>query len=237
MSVVIGVTGYREHADWGTWHGVPAVLVPAAYVDVLVRVGGTPVVIPPRSPLALDEAERLISALDGLLVTGGVDVDPARYARDRHPMVQESRADRDETELMLVGLARERDLPVLGVCRGMQVMAVEAGGALFQHIPDHLGHEEHAPGDGVYGSHPVSTVRGSRVAAILGERVDSVPSYHHQAVVSCPGYQVTATAPDGTAEAMEAPDARFRLGVQWHPETGTDDRLFSALVAAASQPR
>jgi putative glutamine amidotransferase len=137
-------------------------------------------------------------------------------------------------ELALATAAAELDLPLLGVCRGMQVMAVAAGGDLEQHLPDRVGHQEHSPHEGVYGTHPVSTVAGTHVNSLLGDST-VVPSYHHQAVLTHPGFVPAAWAADGTLEAMEDPNAGFRLAVQWHPEEGDDPRLFTALVKAASR--
>jgi putative glutamine amidotransferase len=178
-------------------------------------------------------AGEVISRLDGLMLAGGVDVEPRRYAAQPHPSVQEARPDRDAFELALAEVSQQRDTPVLGVCRGMQVMAVAAGGTLQQHLPDLVGHDEHSPAPGVYGTHSVRTVEGTAVSALLGPEV-AIPSYHHQSVSSHPGYVPAAWAPDGTLEAMEHPASRFRLAVQWHPEAGQDDRLFSGFVHACA---
>jgi putative glutamine amidotransferase len=230
---LIGITSYREPASYGSWTDVPAVLVPAAYVDKVVAAGGDPLVIPPRQGITEQEAQRLLDRLDGLVLAGGVDVEPDRYGAERHPSVQLSRPDRDDTELVLARLARERDVPVLGICRGMQVMAVAAGGSLVQHLPDLLGHPEHAPAPATYGGHPVDVEPDSRLAQIVGERLDTVPTYHHQGVADAPGFTMTARADDGTPEAMEDRSRYFCVGVQWHPEVDTDLRIFEALVAAA----
>lgn len=233
---LIGITCYRETAAWSVWH-VPSVLAPAAYVDKVADAGGVGVLLPPRAGWPDADAERLLDCLDGLLLTGGVDVAPVRYDAEPHPSVQASRADRDDLELQLARLARERDLPTLGICRGMQVMAVAASGRLEQHLPDRFGNHEHAPSPGEYGDHPVEIEPGTRIQALLGDRLDSVPTYHHQAVTSCPGLVVSAYAPDGTPEALEDPGASFYLGVQWHPEVATDGRLFAGLVEAARRAR
>jgi putative glutamine amidotransferase len=135
-------------------------------------------------------------------------------------------------ELALARVAGDAGVPLLGICRGMQVMAVAAGGELEQHLPDRVGHDEHSPAPGRYGEHGVRLAAGSRIGEVLGPRVD-VPTYHHQGVLSHPGYQASGWADDGVLEAIEAPEARFRLGVQWHPEVGADARLFAALVEAA----
>lgn len=230
---VIGITSYVEEASWGAWSQVPATLLPHRYVHQLERAGAIVVVLPPRFDADDEVAAAMAARLDGLVIAGGVDVAPELYADERHPTVQASRADRDATEVALARVTAHLDLPVLGICRGMQVMAVAAGGLLEQHVPDRVGHDDHSPGPSVYGTHVVDTVAGTRVADLLGERLE-VPSYHHQSVLAHPGYLPSAWAPDGTLEAMEAPDARFRLAVQWHPEVGTDPRLFDALVAAAT---
>ena len=229
---VIGITGYLEPASWGAWSEVPGALVPHAYVAHVERAGGLAVVIPPRPDADDGYAAELLARLDGVVLAGGVDVDPEHYADERHATIQASRADRDATELALARATDDLDLPVLGICRGMQVMAVAAGGRLEQHVPDRVGHDDHSPAPATYGHHPVRTVAGTRIAAILGPSVD-VPSYHHQSVLTHPGYVASAWADDGTLEAMEDPAAPFRLAVQWHPEVGTDPRLFDALVAAA----
>jgi putative glutamine amidotransferase len=181
-------------------------------------------------------AGEVVSRLDGLMLAGGVDVEPQRYGALPHPSVQQARPDRDAFELALAQVTRELDTPVLGVCRGMQVMAVAAGGMLEQHLPDLVGHEEHSPAPGVYGSHLVRTVKGTKMSALLGQQV-VIPSYHHQSVSSHPGYVPAAWAPDGTLEAMERPASRFQLAVQWHPEAGQDDRLFEAFVKACARAR
>ena len=231
---LIGITCYVEPASRGDWKDVPSVVLPHDYVRQVKEAGGTPVVIPPWSDADAEAAEEIVARIDGLVIAGGADVDPSQYAAGRHPHVQESRPDRDAMEIALATAAAEADLPLLGICRGMQVMAVAAGGVLEQHVPDRVGHVDHSPAIAVYGQHPVTTVPGTRLAALLGEATD-VPSYHHQSVLTHPGYEPSAWAADGTLEAMEDPAARFRLGVQWHPEVGDDPRLFEALVAAARE--
>lgn len=231
---VIGITCYVEEAVRGVWASMPHALLPYNYVRKIERAGGIAVLIPPRVDADVQMAGAVVSRLDGLMLAGGVDVEPARYAAKPHPSVQQARPDRDAFELALAQVTRELDLPVLGVCRGMQVMAVAAGGTLEQHLPDLVGHDEHSPAPGVYGTHTVRTVEGTRVSALLGQQI-AVPSYHHQSVSSYPGYIPAAWAPDGTLEAMEHPAARFRLAVQWHPEAGQDDRLFDAFVQACTR--
>lgn len=230
---VIGITSYVEPASWAMWRDVPAALVPHAYVRQVAGAGGLPLVVPPLPDDATsDDVRAVLDRLDGLIIAGGVDVEPSRYGAERHPSVQASRPDRDGSELGLAAVSAESDLPVLGVCRGMQVMAVAAGGDLVQHLPDVVGTDVHSPAPGVYGQHEVRIDPGSRLGGLLGERVD-VATYHHQGVGTHPGLAATAWADDGLLEAFEDPEATFRIGVQWHPEMGEDPRLFEALVSAA----
>jgi putative glutamine amidotransferase len=233
---IIGITCYVEEAVRGVWESMPHALLPYNYVAKVERAGGIAVLIPPRADADAEMARAVVSRLDGLMLAGGVDVEPRRYASQPHPSVQEARPDRDAFELALAAVTREWDTPVLGICRGMQVMAVAAGGTLEQHLPDVVGHDEHSPAPGVYGSHTVRTVEGTKLSGLLGPQVD-IPSYHHQSVSSHPGYAPAAWAPDGTLEAMEHTASRFRLAVQWHPEAGQDARLFDGFVHACAGPR
>ena len=233
---VIGITAYVERASWGRWVDVPGALVPHRYVRQVEEAGGIAIVIPPRPDFDDGTALEIVERLDGVILAGGVDVAHPLYAHERPDSVNATSPDRESTELAIARATAETDLPVLGICRGMQVMAVAAGGLLEQHLPDRVGHHDHSPAPATYGSHPVRTVAGTRLAGILGEEAD-VPSYHHQSVLTHPGYAASAWADDGTLEAMEDPDAFFRLAVQWHPEVGTDPRLFRALVEAAVSRR
>lgn len=230
---IIGITCYVEEAVRGVWESMPHALLPHSYVAKVERAGGIAVLIPPRADADSQMALAVVSRLDGLILAGGADVEPQRYAAVPHPKAQDARPDRDAFELALAAVTQDRDIPVLGICRGMQVMAVASGGKLEQHVPDRVGHDEHAPAPGVYGSHDVRTVKGTRVATILGQRV-VIPSYHHQSVSSHPGYVPAAWAQDGTLEAMEQAGSRFRVAVQWHPEAGQDTALFEALVQAGA---
>jgi len=233
---IIGITCYVEQAVRGVWESMSHALLPYNYVTKVERAGGIALLIPPRVDADAQMARAVVARLDGLMLAGGVDVEPQRYRAQPHPSVQEARPDRDALELALAEVSVEGDTPVLGVCRGMQVMAVAAGGTLEQHLPDLVGHDEHSPAPGVYGSHVVRTVEGTTMSALLGQQV-VIPSYHHQSVSAHPGYVPAAWAPDGTLEAMERPAARFRLAVQWHPEAGPDDRLFDAFVRACALAR
>ena len=230
---IVGITCYVEEAVRGVWESMPHALLPYNYVAKVERAGGIAVLIPPRADADAEMARAVVWRLDGLVLAGGVDVEPQRYGAQAHPTVQEARPDRDAFELALAAVTREWDIPVLGICRGMQVMAVAAGGTLEQHLPDRVGHDEHSPAPGIYGSHSVRTVDGTKVSGLLGQQV-VIPSYHHQSVSSHPGYVPAAWAQDGTLEAMEHTASQFRLAVQWHPEAGQDGRLFDAFIQACA---
>jgi len=234
---VIGVTAYVEPVSRGTWTDQHSALLPYDYVAAIERAGAIAVLLPPRTDADDALVRELLSRLDAVIISGGVDVEPSRYAALRHPSVQDPRPDRDEFELAVARVTVELGMPLLGICRGMQVMAVAAGGSLEQHLPDRVGHTSHSPTLGVYASHHVSVVEGTHLADVLGTDELDVPTYHHQAVVEHPGYVVSAVHEDGTVEAMEDPSVPFRLAVQWHPEAGTDGRLFDALVTAAGDHR
>ncbi len=229
---LVGLTTYREEAAWGVWRHRADVLH-AEYADAIVAAGGVPVLLPPASGSDVS-ARSVVARLDALVVSGGADVDPARYGEEPHERTAGWREDRDAWETALLAAAAEADLPVLGVCRGMQLMAVAAGGSLDQHTPDVVGHDEHSPGGDQFGRLTVRTLQGSRLAAAEGDAV-RVECHHHQSVRSFPGYVATAWAPDETVEAMETTGDRFCVGVQWHPEMSHDQALFSALVAAAAE--
>ena len=227
---VIGLTTYREQAAWGVWQQRADVL-PAQYAEAVEATGGVPLLLP---PLALEgAADSVVARLDGLVISGGADVDPARYGEEAHRRTAGWRPDRDAWESALLDAAEAVGLPVLGVCRGMQVMAVHAGGLLDQHTPDLVGHEQHSPGGDEFGLIEVTTVPATRVAGLLGDAV-TVNCHHHQSVRSHPGYVPGAHAADGTLEAMELPGERFCVAVQWHPETAADAGLLAGLVRAAA---
>jgi putative glutamine amidotransferase len=231
---VIGLTTYRERAQWGVWD-TSADVLHTQYADAVLAAGGIPVLLPPAS--ASDQvAQEVVGRLDGLVVTGGADVSPLRYGQEPNPHTVSWREDRDAWEVALLRAADRTGLPTLGVCRGMQLMAVAAGGTLHQHTPDLVGHEEHNPGDDTFGATQVSTAEGSMLQGLVGSSV-KVGCHHHQTVESHPGFTATAWADDGSLEAMERPGDRFCLAVQWHPEVGEDARLFEALVTAAADHR
>ncbi|HEY5822369.1 MAG TPA: gamma-glutamyl-gamma-aminobutyrate hydrolase family protein [Propionibacteriaceae bacterium] len=225
---LIGLTTYREVASWGVWEQ-PADLLPAVYARCVEAAGGIAVLLPPQ----YDVADGLVARLDGLVVSGGADVDPARYGDQPHPLTGGLRPDRDGWELALLAAAEQAELPTLGICRGMQLMAVHGGGALQQHVPDVVGHDEHSPGGDAFGWIAIDTVAESRVRRMVGDHVQ-VSCHHHQSVVSHPGFVASARAADGTVEAIENPDRPFWLAVQWHPENGDDYALFRGLIEAAT---
>jgi putative glutamine amidotransferase len=226
---VVGISTYREPASWGSWQQVPADLLPAGYVDAVRAGGGIPVLLPPDPDP--DRALAAAQRLDALVIAGGPDVDPAGYRQPAGPHTTAWQADRDAAEMALLDAAAARSMPTLGICRGMQVMSVQAKGTLLQHVPDVVGHQGHSPGPGEYGPVRVRTVPGTRLADLLGPAV-TVPCHHHQAVAGHPGMIAAAHAEDGLLEAIEDPDRPFWVGVQWHPEAGADMRLFTGLVAA-----
>lgn len=230
MAPVIGITSYVEQARWGVWD-VPAAVLPFRYVERVEAAGGRAVVLPPT---ATSGDDAVLDRLDGVVLAGGSDLDPQLYGEEPHPETTGLRPERDAAELPLLRSALDRDLPVLGVCRGMQLMSVLAGGSLVQHLPEVVGHERHRPAPGVYGLHDVRLEPGSRAHSILGDTV-TVPSYHHQGLASAGSLSVTGWADDDTPEVVEDPERRFALGVLWHPEADDDPRLFQALVAAAKE--
>lgn len=231
---VIGLSVYREDARWGVW-SERADLLPASYARAVEAAGGVPVLLPPVEPYG-DAAVGVLERLDGLIISGGADVDPARYGADPHATTGAPRVDRDAWELALLDAAGTIGMPVLGICRGMQVMAVHAGGALEQHVPDVVDHEDHSPGGDAYGRTPVRVAAGSRLATLV-EAPPPVACHHHQSVRSHPGFTAVGWAADGLLEAIEDPAHLFRLAVQWHPEVDADRGLFAGLVAAAGEWR
>jgi putative glutamine amidotransferase len=224
---MIGITSYVLPATYGVWQDLPTALVPQDYVAAVREAGGRAVILPPD-----DQDADVLDRLDGLVLAGGPDLDPKRYGAEPEPLTQ-THPERDDGEFVLVRRALELNIPILGVCRGMQVLAVAAGGRLHQHLPDLLGHEKHRPALGVYGQQEARFEPGSRIASLMGDDV-SIHCYHHQGVADPGTLTVTGRAEDGLPEALEDPAHRFVLGVQWHPEVVRDRRLFGALVAASS---
>lgn len=228
---VIGISAYSQQARWGSWD-LPAVLLPRRYTDMVAAGGGQPVLLPPQPGVA-----SLLARLDGLVLSGGGDIDPARYRADRDPATDPANPDRDDAEIELARRAIAAGLPLLAICRGLQVVNVALGGTLHQHLPALVGHDGHSPEQHGYGSHKVSVAAGSQLAGILGRTEAAVPTHHHQSVGRLgDGLIATAWTDDGTIEAAElAEPAAFMIAVQWHPEAGDDLSLFTALTAAAAR--
>lgn len=219
---------------------LPAVLLPADYLAAIQRAGGVALMIAPDGALREDPDE-LLDHLDGLILAGGSDIDPGSYGAQAHPQTRGTVPERDHTELALLRAAVERDMPVLGICRGMQILNIARGGTLAQHVPESVGHEEHRrnPGSFENSEHDVRLEPGSLAARAAGEEGHRIKSHHHQAVDAIgEGLLVTGRcALDGLAEAIELPGKSFVLGVQWHPEVGGSSRLVAALVEQAREHR
>ena len=225
--MLVGITTYAERARWGAWE-MPAVLLPAGYVEMVQAAGALAVLLPPDRAEAAAEA---VARVDAVIVAGGPDVDPAAYGEPRDARTGPPAAERDAWEAAVLSAALEQGTPLLGVCRGMQLLNVVLGGTLVQHLDGHTG----TPGR--FGEHRVTPVGGTLLAGLLPEP-HTVPTYHHQAVARLgEGLTVSAHADDGTVEAVEtgSADGRFVLGIQWHPEAGTDRRLVHGLLTAARE--
>lgn len=237
---VIGLTTYLQQAQTGVWD-VRASFLPAIYFEGVGMAGGISTLLPPQ-PVDDSVAERILSGLDGLVITGGRDVDPATYGAQRHPATDEAGADsqaRDAFEFALLRAALRRGVPVLGICRGAQVVNVALGGTLHQHLPDVVGHTRHQQGNAVFTTSSIATAPGTKVAALVGPDTEA-QCYHHQAIDRLgDGLMVSASDTDGVIEAVEMDPSQYPdhwvVAVQWHPEERLDDlRLFAGLVSAAS---
>jgi gamma-glutamyl-gamma-aminobutyrate hydrolase PuuD len=226
---VIGLSTYAETARMLVWEREFAMLH-ASYVAAVRRAGGIAVLLPPQD----DGADEVLSRVDGLVLTGGADVDPRRYGQQPDERTSRPRTLRDEWESALAAAALDRDLPLLAVCRGLQVLNVVLGGTLHQHLPDRTAHDGHQPAPGSFGAVDVNLEPGTRTAALLGSRT-RVSCHHHQALADvAQALRVTGRADDGTVEAAEIPGKLFAVGVQWHPEEDSEDtRLFAGLVTEA----
>jgi putative glutamine amidotransferase len=236
---VIGVTTYLEQAQTGIWD-VRASFLPELYISAVTEAGGIALLLPPQ-PVDDAVARATLARLDGLIVSGGADVDPRRYGQEPHPLTGAPRVDRDDWEDALLRTAIETGLPFLGICRGVQMLNVALGGTLVQHLPDVVGHDGYQPGAAVFGRAPVDIDPGSVLGRTLGELSGplEVELYHHQSLDAvADGLIVTARSAEGVIEAVELADAPFGVGVQWHPEQdAADRRLFAGLVDAARRHR
>ncbi|WP_055699175.1 gamma-glutamyl-gamma-aminobutyrate hydrolase family protein [Streptomyces silaceus] len=223
---LIGVSTYLESkVSWGVWE-LPAALLPAGYPRLVQAAGGLASMLPPDDPAY---AAAVVARLDAVVVAGGPDVEPVRYGAEREERTGPPARERDAWELALIEAALASGTPLLGICRGMQLLNVALGGTLVQHLD---GHTERV---GAFGTHPVKPVPGTLYASIVPDASTDVPTYHHQAVDRLGrDLVVSAHAEDGTVEAVELPGPGWVLGVQWHPEMGKDTRVMAALVRAAS---
>jgi gamma-glutamyl-gamma-aminobutyrate hydrolase PuuD len=229
---VVGITTYVVEARFGAWE-TDSALVPADYVRAIERAGGRPLLVPPST----DGIEETLDALDGLVFSGGSDIDPELYDDQPHPETKDVARGRDDAELALLRAALDRDMPVLAICRGSQLLNVVQGGDLVQHLPEAVGHDGHKETSGTFSDHAVAIEEGTLLHQLVGKH-SPVKSHHHQGFGRVGhGLRVSAHAEDGSPEAVEAPDRRFALGVLWHPEAGEDARLFEALVAEAAEYR
>ena len=232
MRPIVGITSYAEDARWGVWEA-PAALIPLAYVQAVEAAGGRALIVPPSG----EAVEETLDALDGLLLSGGADVDPETYGAEAHPETNGVHPERDRAELALLEAALARDMPVLAVCRGSQVLNVALGGDLVQHLPEVVGHKGHKQTPGVFADHVVKVLPDTKLSEVIGEDAP-VKSHHHQCYGRLgDGLREAARADDGTVEAIEDPARRFTLGVLWHPEEGEDAALFRALVEEAARYR
>src|SRR5882757_7954558 len=236
---VIGMCTAWERARWGIWDDAAA-LLPRNYIDAAHRAGGVVILLPPDPALA-DRPDDALDLIDGLLLAGGSDIDPAVYGAEPHDETVDTVPERDRFEIALVRGALARDLPVLGICRGMQLMNIARGGTLRQHLPEEVGHEDHRRTPGTFdgADHEVRLAEGSLAARCAGELLHGTKSHHHQGVGRIgDGLEVTGWAVmDDLPEALELPDRRYALGVQWHPEADEGSRLIASLVEAAAAYR
>ncbi len=232
---VIGICAAPERASWGVWEQ-QAVLLASSYVEAVQRAGGLVLMLPPDERLSGDPDE-VLELVDGLMLAGGADIDPAAYEQDAHPETADMVRERDAFEIALARAAIERDLPVLGICRGMQLINVARGGTLEQHLPDRLGHQEHRRVLGSFegAEHDVILAEGSLAARAAGEAAHSTKSHHHQGVERLgEGFIVSGvSALDDLPEAIELGEKRFVLGVQWHPEADPSSTVIASFVDAA----
>jgi putative glutamine amidotransferase len=234
MKPVIGLTSYRQRGQTGVWDTEMAML-PAFYLEGVTRAGGIAVILPPQE-IGSEDARNLLAGLDGLVVTGGRDVEASRYGHVSHELAERPDRLRDLLEDELISAAIQMKLPFLGICRGAQMLNVNRGGTLIQHLPDLVGDNRYLPGGGNFAHMQMSVREGSKLSSIVGEQVDKAALYHHQAIDEPgEGLQVVAYSPDGIVQAVEVEDHPFGLAVQWHPEQTLDDlRLFEALIHAAN---
>jgi putative glutamine amidotransferase len=230
---IIGICAAVERVRWGPWNDF-VVMTPRSYVGAVQAAGGLALLLPPDDATA-EQPDELLDRLDGLMLAGGTDVDPASYGARPHPEVGSTVPERDRFELALAHRALEREMPLLAICRGMQMLNVACGGTLVQHVPDVVGHEEHRHTPGQFADHDVELESESLAARAVGSERSAVKSHHHQGIEEL-GESLVASGwadGDGLVEAIEDPGRRFVLGVLWHPEEDESSRLIAALVEEA----
>jgi putative glutamine amidotransferase len=234
----IGICAAVERVSWGVWDGYEVTLAPRSYVTAVQRAGGIAWVLPPDE-VAVEEPDLILDRVDGLILAGGADIDPASYGAETHAETRGTWPERDRFELALARRALQRDMPLLGICRGMQLLNVALGGTLDQHLPDSGGDEVHRSGTGTFGEHHVRLEPDSLARSAAGMDGFVVWSHHHQGVERVgEGLRVSGwSVEDNLVEAIELPGKRFALGVAWHPEEDPDSHVIAALVEAArTQP-
>jgi putative glutamine amidotransferase len=234
---IVGICAALERARWGVWDRT-AVLLPHNYIAALQSAGAVPLMLPP-DPAVTADPDLVLDLIDGLVLAGGADVDPSFYGAERTPEMTYTVPERDEFEIALARRAIERNVPLLGICRGMQVLNVACGGTLIQHLPHHLGHGEHlrVPGSFEGAGHPVHLEPGSLAAQAAGEEHHETLSHHHQGIDRLGDELVVSgwADVDELPEAIEIPDRRFALGVQWHPEADETSQIIATLVEEARE--
>jgi putative glutamine amidotransferase len=230
---VIGISAAIERVRWGPWDDT-VMMAPRSYVAAVQAAGALALLLPPGEAVA-EAPDELVDRIDALILTGGSDLDPAFYGADRHPETGENSPERDRFELALTKHALQRGMPVLGICRGMEVLNVGLGGTIVQHLPDVLGHSEHRHTPGVFRDHDVRLEPGSLAGRAVGAERLPVKSHHHQGIAELGEGLVASgwSVPDDIVEAIELRDHPFALGVLWHPELEGGSRVIRALVDAA----
>lgn len=234
---VIGICAALEQVSWGAWTLLGNVS-PRSYSLAVAAAGAMALLLPPDDAAAENPGE-MLDLIDGLMLAGGADIDPAAYGAQTHPKTSNSRPERDRFELALTHGALERDMPVLGICRGMELLNVACGGTLIQHLPDKLGSERHSHTPGAFSDHAVRLAEGTLAALAVGGGRTAAKSHHHQGVaelgedVAVSGWAVE----DGLPEAIEMPGKPYALGVLWHPEEDERSSVIGSLVAAAREHR
>jgi putative glutamine amidotransferase len=238
MKPVVGITTYLQRAQTGVWD-TRAAFLPETYFAAIEAAGGIPVLLPPQ-PLDGGVAEQVMGRLDGLIISGGLDVEPSRYGADAHPASDPPSRIRDDWDDALLTAAIAQEVPFLAICRGIQVLNVNRGGTLHQHLPDVIGDARYSGENGVFATNTVEVEDGSQLAAIIGDGAHEVKSYHHQGIDAVgDGLTVTAHSGGGVVQAVELDGVPFGVGVQWHPEQDAEEdaRLFESLVQAAASYR